>query len=77
MFLMIWKAYKQGCLFILPSGLDNAPGGIFKVLRMTNVAIYPASIACELGLVFLDTDEAATINDFHHSNFNLLDAEND
>ncbi len=66
---------QAGCLFIIPGGLDNTVGRVFKVLRMTNIAIYPSSVSCELGPVLVDTDEKSTISDFSHTNFNLLDDE--
>lgn len=69
------KGLQAGCLFIIPSGLDNSIGRVFKVIRMTNIAIYPASIACELGPVFKNIDEKSTIHDFKHTNFNLLEGE--
>lgn len=68
---------QAGCLFIIPAGLDHAEARIFKVLRMTNIAIYPASIACELGPVLVNADERAATNDFRNTNFNLLSEEED
>lgn len=69
------QGLQAGCLFIIPSGLDNTTGRVFKVLRMTNIAIYPASISCELGPMLKNTDEKSTIQDFKHTNFNLLEGE--
>lgn len=71
------KGLQAGCLFIIPSGLDNSIGRVFKVIRMTNIAIYPASIACELGPMFKNIDEKSTVHDFKHTNFNLLEGEED
>lgn len=71
------EGLQAGALFIIPSGLDKAEGRVFKVLRMTNIAIYPASIACELGPVLVNDDEKAPMNDFRQTNFNLLDDESD
>ena len=45
------KGLQVGGLFVIPSGLDNAEARVFRVLRMSNVAVYPASISCELGPV--------------------------
>ena len=39
---------QVGCLFIVPSGLDNAEGRLFRVINMQNIMMYPASIACEI-----------------------------
>lgn len=71
------KDLQAGALFIIPGGLDNSEGRVFKVLRMTNISIYPASIACELGPVLVNTDEKSTVHDFRNSNFNMLDDESD
>ena len=68
---------EAGGLFIIPSGLDKSEGRVFKVLRMTNIALYPASIACELGPMLVNTTERATIENFKTNNFNLLDDESD
>lgn len=38
----------QGGLFIIPSGLDHGKGRLFRVVKMANSMIYPASIACEI-----------------------------
>lgn len=62
-------------MFIIPSGLDNAEGRVFKVLRMTNSPIYPSSIACELGPVLVNEFERSQLHDFEHTNFNLLNDE--
>ena len=66
---------QAGCLFIIPSGLDNAKGRVFKVLDMSTIAIYPASIACKLGPVLENEFERAQVHDFTQSNFNLLNEE--
>lgn len=39
---------QAGALFIIPSGLDDGRGRIFRVVRMQNIAVYPASITCEI-----------------------------
>lgn len=68
---------QAGARFIIPSGLDCAEPRIFKVLRMSNIAVYPASIACELGPVLDSELTEEQINDFDESNFNLLGDESD
>lgn len=45
------QGLERGALFIIPSGLDNSQGRVFKVLEVSNIAIYPASIACLIGPV--------------------------
>jgi len=66
---------QSGALFIIPSGLDNAVGRVFRVIRMSNNAIYPASIACELGPVLVDEFQRNETQDFTQSNFNVLSEE--
>ena len=68
---------ETGGLFIIPSGLDRSEGRVFKVLRMSNIAIYPPSIVCELGPMLLNTTERSTIENFKGNNFNLLDDESE
>lgn len=65
---------QQGCLFIVPSGIDNAKGRLFRCVSLTNSIIYPASIACEIVPEFEDT-YIDSGNDFKHSSFNLLNKE--
>ena len=68
---------QAGARFIIPSGIDGSEGRVFRVLRMSNIAIYPASISCELGPVLINTLEQEKITDFDESNFNLLGDESD
>ena len=62
---------QEGALFIIPSGLDNTEGRVFKVIQMSNIAVYPASISCEIGPMFVNTYESAQ-TDYSKSNFNIL-----
>ena len=39
---------QVGALFVIPSGIDNAVGRMFRVVEINNIAIYPASITCRL-----------------------------
>ena len=68
---------EVGALFIIPSVLDKAKGRVFKVIKMTNQAIYPASICCELGPVLENEFERSQLQDFTRTNFNLLNEEED
>ncbi len=68
---------ETGGLFVIPSGLDRSEGRVFKVLRMSNIAIFPVNIVCELGPMLVNTTERATIENFKTNNFNLLDDESD
>ena len=81
------EGLEAGCRFDLPAGIDGAEPRHFKVLRMSNIAVYPASVACELGPVLnnafvqqipgQEPTPSDPINDFDESNFNLLDDESE
>lgn len=68
---------QAGAKFIIPSGLDSAEPRAFKVLRMSNIAVYPASIACELGPIIMTELDIEEVTNFDDSNFNLLGDESD
>lgn len=65
---------QQGALFIVPSGLDKAQGRLFRVSRITNIMVYPASIACEIVPEY-ETTYQETKTDFKRTSFNLLNEE--
>ena len=65
---------QQGALFIVPSGLDDGKGRLFRCVKLTNSIVYPASIACEIVPEYEDTYQN-TNNDFMHSSFNLRNEE--
>lgn len=46
---------QNGSLFIIPSGLDDGKARIFRVIKMTNSIVYPASIACEIIPEYIDS----------------------
>lgn len=48
---------QVGALFEVPSGLDNGKGRLFRVISMSNIMVYPASISCELALEYTSVDE--------------------
>ena len=65
---------QQGCLFTLPSGIDNAKGRLFRLVKLSNIMVYPASMACEIVPEYENTYEPS-LNDFSNSSFNLLNEE--
>lgn len=65
---------QEGALFIIPSGLDNAEGRLFRVSQLSNIMIYPASITCEIVPEYEDTF-AESQYEHTRSNFNLLNDE--
>lgn len=70
---------QVGALFEVPSGLDNGKGRLFRVISMSNIMIYPASIACEIALEYESVDEQHLITTAHeYDNMPLLiDVEGD
>jgi hypothetical protein len=63
---------QVGCLFEVPSGLDDAKPRLFRVISMQNIMVYPASIACEIAPEYIDTDEKTLTRDFTKTNFTVL-----
>lgn len=62
---------QEGALFIIPSGLDQAKGRLFRLVKISNIMIYPASLSCEIVPEYENTYQEAQ-NDFTDSSFNLL-----
>lgn len=62
---------QVGCIFIIPSGIDNAKGRVFRVARMSNIAIYPASITCALVPEYENIYEPS-LSDHKIDSFSLL-----
>lgn len=46
---------QVGALFWIPSGLDDGKDRLFRVVSMSNIMIYPASITCEIVPEYIDT----------------------
>lgn len=67
---------QVGALFIVPSGIDNSIGRVFRVTRMSNIMIYPASIACEIVPEYKDDFEHSQMTHINDT-FNLLNEEDD
>ena len=66
------EGLEVGALFIIPSGIDNAIGRVFKVNDMSTISVYPASIACKIGPVFQNDFARSNLHDYENSDFNLL-----
>lgn len=62
---------QQGALFAIPSGLDDGKARLFRVSRLTNSIVYPASITCEIVPEYEDTFSTDSYQ-HKHDNFNLL-----
>lgn len=48
---------QQGALFIIPSGLDDGKGRLFRVVKMVNEIVYPSSMTCEIVPEYTDNFE--------------------
>ena len=68
---------QQGALFIVPSGLDDGKGRLFRVVSMSNSMMYPASMTCEIIPEYEDTMVEGFAYDYSESDFNLIDEEPD
>lgn len=60
-----------GALFIVPSGLDNAKGRVFRVISMNNIAVYPPYITCELAPVYENSFDRGQLQ-HTDNNMNIL-----
>ena len=68
---------QQGSLFIIPSGLDDGKARIFRVVKMTNSMVYPASITCEIVPEYIDNFDTVTDNGFNPQDEVILSDEPD
>lgn len=68
------EGLQQGSLFIVPSAFDKTKGRLFRVVEITGIMIYPASLTCKL---VPEYENAFTPDNFDHkhSSFNLLNRE--
>ncbi|MBQ6627830.1 MAG: hypothetical protein IJH65_03265 [Methanobrevibacter sp.] len=61
-----------GALFTIPSAYDNTKGRTFRVVRMSAIMVFPASITCEIVPEYETTIQPAELQLFNSSDFNLL-----
>lgn len=71
------KNLQIGALFIVPSGLDNKQGRVFKVINMETIAVYPASVMCEIAPVYENIFDRGQLQHTDNDMNLLLDAKND
>lgn len=67
---------QVGSIFVVPSGIDNSKGRVFRVVSMRNSMIYPSSITCEIVPEYENTFSSDQY-DFKNSSFNLLNDESE
>ena len=65
---------QVGSLFIIPSGIDNAVGRLFRCVKLSNIMIYPASISCEIVPEYENTF-VKSLHSHKNSSFTLLNSE--
>lgn len=67
---------QAGCLIVIPSSYDNTKGRLFRIVRMSNIMIYPASITC-VCVPEYETEFEPVLTDHETSSLNLLIEEED
>ena len=58
------EGLQQGALFIVPSGLDDGKGRVFRCTKLSNIMVYPASVSCEIVPEYENT-----FRDFFYENY--------
>ncbi len=69
------EGLQVGCLIDIPSAFDNTPDRTFRIVELSAIQIYPASIACRIVPEYRSTMERSEVEFFENSNFNLLNEE--
>lgn len=70
------EGLQQGSLFIIPSAFDNTKGRLFRVVEITGIMIYPASLTCRLVPEFENTF-SPNLHNYKHNSFNLLNKDDE
>lgn len=68
---------EVGALFIIPSGLDDGKGRLFRVYSMQNSMVYPATITCQIVPEWEDTIHEETYFDYSDSSINYLNRQDE
>ena len=68
------EGLQKDCLVIVPSGIDETKGRVFRIVKISNIMIYPASYSCMIVPEYEDTFEHSQLT--HPTDtFNLLNEE--
>lgn len=67
---------QQGSLFYIPSAFDNTPDRLFRVVEISSIMIYPASLTCRIVPEYENTF-SSNLLDHKRNSFNLLRSEED
>ena len=70
------EGVQQGSLFYIPSAFDNTKERLFRVVEMSSIMIYPASLTCKLVPEYENTF-SVNLLDHKRNSFNLLRTEED
>jgi len=70
------EGLEVGALVIVPSGIDDTKGRVFRIVEISNIMIYPASFACKLIPEYKDNFEQSQFT-HERDTFNLLNEEED
>ena len=70
------EGLQQGALFSIPSAFDNTKDRLFRVVEISSIMIYPASLTCKLAPEYEDTF-SPNLLDHKRTSFNLLRTEED
>lgn len=67
---------QVGALFVVPSGIDNTEGRLFRVTKLLTTMIYPSSVSCEIVPEYKDTF-STSLYDHSDKSFKLLNEDGD
>lgn len=70
------EGLQQGSLFYIPSAFDNTKDRLFRVVEISSIMIYPASLTCRLVPEYENTF-SENLHDHKRNSFNLLRTEDD
>lgn len=71
------EGIQTGALFSIPSPFDDTPNRLFRVVELSAIPAYPASITCRLVPEYETTVSQASTHVFTNSDFNLLNQEDE
>lgn len=70
------QGIQQGSLFYVPSAFDNTTERLFRVVEISSIMIYPASLTCKIVPEYENTF-SDNLFDHKRNSFNLLNTEDD
>ena len=63
---------QQGTLVSIPSGLDNGKNRTFRIVEMSNIMVYPASITCRIVPEWENTLPLSDTHNYTQSSYNVI-----